>query len=143
MTKKDYPKKFLLSTLFAQIIEGKAEIIIDGASYVMEEGECIIIPAHKSHFIKGNKRFKMILTIVKMAMNNIDTISILTKKIFKKTVEIQKEFPELYELLDETPLFFSFTDKEITIKDLRQYLISLRTQQKSFEKGTIQKNDLQ
>lgn len=49
----------------AQIIEGKAEIIIDGASYCMEEGECIIVPAHKRHSIKGNKRFKMIVTIIK------------------------------------------------------------------------------
>jgi hypothetical protein len=78
-----------------------------------------------------------------MAMNNIDTLSVLTKKILKKTVEIQKEFPELYELLDETPLFFSFTDKEITTRDLRQYLISLIIQQKYFEKGPIKKNDLQ
>jgi len=31
----------------------------------MEEGEFIIIPAHKSHSIKGNKRFKMIITIIK------------------------------------------------------------------------------
>lgn len=76
-------------------------------------------------------------------MNNVNTISVLTKKIFKKTVEIQKEFPELYELLDETPLFFSAKEKNITIKDLRQYLISLIIQQKSFEKGTIKKNDLQ
>ncbi len=50
---------------FAQIIEGKAEIIIEGATYFMEEGECIIIPAHKSHSIKGNKRFKMIVTIIR------------------------------------------------------------------------------
>lgn len=50
-------------------------------------------------------------------MNNLNTIFILTKKIFKKTVEIQKEFSELYELLDETPLFFSFSEKNITIKD--------------------------
>ncbi|WP_347217333.1 cupin [Chryseobacterium sp.] len=42
-----------------------AQIIIDRASYFMEEGECIIIPAHKSHSIKGNKRFKMIVTIIK------------------------------------------------------------------------------
>ncbi|UWX61291.1 hypothetical protein N0B40_03210 [Chryseobacterium oranimense] len=75
-------------------------------------------------------------------MNKAGNVS-LTKKILKKTVEIQKEFPELYELLDETPLFFSFTDKEITIKDLRQYLISLIIQQKSFERRTAQKNDLQ
>lgn len=76
-------------------------------------------------------------------MNNVNTISILTKKIFEKTVEIQKEFPELYELLDETPLFFSAKEKNITIKDLRQYLISLIIQQKSFEKGIIKKKDLQ
>ncbi|KAA2222893.1 hypothetical protein REB14_03690 [Chryseobacterium sp. ES2] len=76
-------------------------------------------------------------------MNNLNTLSILTKKILKKTVEIQKEFPELYELLDETPLFFSFTEKNITIRDLRQYLISLIIQQKAFEKRAIMKNDLQ
>lgn len=76
-------------------------------------------------------------------MNNVNTISILTEKILKKTVEIQKEFPELYELLDETPLFFSAKEKNITIKDLRQYLISLIIQQKSFEKGIIKKKDLQ
>ena len=76
-------------------------------------------------------------------MNNPDTLSILTKKILKKTVEIQKEFPELYELLDETPLFFSFTEKNITIRDLRQYLISLIIQQKAFEKRAVMKNDLQ
>ncbi|PWN60894.1 hypothetical protein C1634_012545 [Chryseobacterium viscerum] len=67
-------------------------------------------------------------------MNKVHTVSILTKRIFKKTLEIQKKFPELYELLDETPLFFSFTEKDITVKDLRQYLISLSMQQKSFEK---------
>ncbi|MDR6919790.1 MULTISPECIES: hypothetical protein [Chryseobacterium] len=76
-------------------------------------------------------------------MNKVDTISFLTKKILKKTIEIQKEFPELYDLLDETPLFFSFAEKNITIRDLRQYLISLIIQKKSFEKGTIKKYDLQ
>jgi len=76
-------------------------------------------------------------------MNNVDTLSVLTKKILKKTVEIQREFPELYELLDETPIFFSFTDKEITTRDLRRYLISLIIQHKDFEKRTNKKNDLQ
>lgn len=76
-------------------------------------------------------------------MNNVDIISILTKKILKKTVEIQKEFPELYKLLDENPLFFSAKEKNITSKDLRQYFITLKIQQKSFEKGIINKKDLQ
>lgn len=50
---------------FAQIIEGKAEIIIDGTSYLLETGESIIIPAHKPNLVKANVRFKMILTVIK------------------------------------------------------------------------------
>ncbi|KAB1231612.1 cupin domain-containing protein [Chryseobacterium viscerum] len=59
------PEKISPFDTAIQIIEGKAEIIIDGASYFMEEGECIVIPAHQPHSIKGNKRFKMIVTIIK------------------------------------------------------------------------------
>lgn len=59
------PEKVSPFDTIAQIMDGKAEIIIDGASYFMEEGECIVIPAHKSHSVKGNKHFKMILTIIK------------------------------------------------------------------------------
>jgi quercetin dioxygenase-like cupin family protein len=50
---------------FAQIIEGKAEIVIDKISHVLESGQGIIIPAHAMNFIKPNGRFKMILTIIK------------------------------------------------------------------------------
>ncbi len=50
---------------FAQIIDGKAEIIIDGKSYTLETGQAIIIPAHKPNLIKANERFKMISTIIK------------------------------------------------------------------------------
>jgi len=50
---------------FAQIIEGKAEIVIDKISHVLESGEGIIIPAHTANFIKPNGRFKMISTIIK------------------------------------------------------------------------------
>ena len=50
---------------FAQIIEGKAEIIIDGKSNLLETGEAIVIPAHTSNIIKANERFKMVLTIIK------------------------------------------------------------------------------
>ncbi|WP_336958984.1 cupin domain-containing protein [Chryseobacterium contaminans] len=63
--KEGLPEKTSPFDAVAQIIEGKAEVIIDGASYFMEEGECIIIPAHKSHSIKGNKRFKTTVTIIK------------------------------------------------------------------------------
>jgi quercetin dioxygenase-like cupin family protein len=50
---------------FAQIIEGKADIVIDNNSHVLETGMGIIIPAHTLNFIKPNGRFKMILTIIK------------------------------------------------------------------------------
>jgi quercetin dioxygenase-like cupin family protein len=50
---------------FAQIIEGKAEIVIDKISHLLESGQAIIIPAHSPNFIKPNGRFKMILTIIK------------------------------------------------------------------------------
>jgi len=50
---------------FAQIIEGKAEIVIDKIPHLLESGQGIIIPAHTSNLIKPNGRFKMILTIIK------------------------------------------------------------------------------
>jgi quercetin dioxygenase-like cupin family protein len=50
---------------FAQIIEGKAEIIVDNVSNILESGQGIIIPAHSPNLIKPNGRFKMILTIIK------------------------------------------------------------------------------
>ena len=50
---------------FAQIITGKAEVIIDGKSNLMQTGEGVILPAHRSHSIKPNGQFKMILTVIK------------------------------------------------------------------------------
>lgn len=50
---------------FAQIIDGKAEIVIRGKSNFLETGQSIIIPAHAPNFIRANGRFKMILTIIK------------------------------------------------------------------------------
>src|SRR5215212_8968433 len=50
---------------FVQIIEGKAEIVIDKISHLLHSGEAIIIPAHSANYTKPNGRFKMILTIIK------------------------------------------------------------------------------
>ncbi|MES1221783.1 MAG: cupin domain-containing protein [Bacteroidota bacterium] len=50
---------------FAQIIEGKADIVIDKISHVLQSGQGIIIPAHTPNHINANGRFKMILTIIK------------------------------------------------------------------------------
>lgn len=50
---------------FAQIIDGKAEIVIDGISNILETGEGIILPAHLPNIFRANERFKMILTVIK------------------------------------------------------------------------------
>ena len=50
---------------YLQIIEGKAEVVIDEKSNMLQTGQAIIIPAHTSNFVKANERFKMISTIIK------------------------------------------------------------------------------
>jgi quercetin dioxygenase-like cupin family protein len=50
---------------FIQIIDGKAEIVIDKKSNMLNTGESIIIPAHSNNTIKANVRFKMISTTIK------------------------------------------------------------------------------
>lgn len=50
---------------FAQIIDGKAEIVISGVSNFLVTGESIVIPAHASNFVRPNGRFKMIMTVIK------------------------------------------------------------------------------
>jgi len=57
---------------FAQVIEGMAEILIDGKSIVLNTGQSIIIPAHKTNCIKANVRFKMILTIIKSGYDSVE-----------------------------------------------------------------------
>ncbi len=50
---------------FIQIIDGRAEITIDGVNHDLETGQGIIIPAHKSQIVSANERFKMISTVIK------------------------------------------------------------------------------
>jgi quercetin dioxygenase-like cupin family protein len=50
---------------FVQIIEGRAEIVIDHISHELESGQGIVMPAHLSNLIKANGRFKMISTLIK------------------------------------------------------------------------------
>ncbi len=50
---------------FAQIIEGKAEIVINGESNFLHTGQSIVIPAHEPNYVKPNGRFKMIMTVIK------------------------------------------------------------------------------
>ena len=50
---------------FVQVIEGKAGIVIDKMSHILNTGQGIIVPAHSSNLIKSNGRFKMISTVIK------------------------------------------------------------------------------
>ena len=50
---------------FIQIIEGKAEVLIDDNSFSLCCGQCMIIPANSKNAIIANERVKMISTIIK------------------------------------------------------------------------------
>lgn len=50
---------------FIQIIDGMAEILLEGKSILLGTGQSIIIPAHAKNTIMANVRFKMISTIIK------------------------------------------------------------------------------
>lgn len=50
---------------FIQIIEGKANIVINKVFSLLLAGQGIIIPAHSSNQIMPNGRFKMISTVIK------------------------------------------------------------------------------
>lgn len=52
------------------MIDGKAEIVLEGKSHFLATGEAMTIPAHKSNSIKANERFKMIMTLIKSGYEN-------------------------------------------------------------------------
>lgn len=47
------------------IIEGEAEIIIDGHKTILLAGESIIMPANIPHAVIAIEKFKMLLTMIK------------------------------------------------------------------------------
>ena len=53
-----------------QIIDGEAEITIDGKPNTVSEGKMIIMPGNIPHALQAeNKQFKMILTMIKSVKN--------------------------------------------------------------------------
>lgn len=56
---------------FIQIIDGKAEVVIDGESNMLDTGQSIIIPAHTLNAIHANVRFKMLSTIIKSGYDEV------------------------------------------------------------------------
>ena len=47
------------------IVDGKAAIIINGKSNIVEANETIIMPANIPHALKAVEKFKMVLTMIK------------------------------------------------------------------------------
>lgn len=48
-----------------QVLDGEVEITISGKPYLLKQGEFIIMPANEPHALKGVKRFKMMLTMIR------------------------------------------------------------------------------
>jgi len=48
-----------------QVLEGKAQIMINKSEYIVSSGESIIMPAHIPHAVRAPEAFKMLLTMIK------------------------------------------------------------------------------
>lgn len=56
---------------FIQVIDGKAEIVIEDRPHHLDTGDAIVIPAHSRNSIKANVRFKMISTVIKSGYEDL------------------------------------------------------------------------
>ena len=50
---------------FVQILDGEAEITIEGTPHVLGAGEMIVMPANRPHSLRALKRFKMLLVMIR------------------------------------------------------------------------------
>jgi quercetin dioxygenase-like cupin family protein len=48
-----------------QVLDGQAELVVDGAKLVAKTGEMVIMPAKKPHSLHAQQRFKMLLTMIR------------------------------------------------------------------------------
>lgn len=48
-----------------QVIDGKADVLLNGKSNIVSEGEMIIMPANVPHALKAIEKFKMMLVMIK------------------------------------------------------------------------------
>lgn len=47
------------------VVDGETEITISGKPVLAKEGEMVMLPANRPHALRGVKRFKMILTMIR------------------------------------------------------------------------------
>jgi quercetin dioxygenase-like cupin family protein len=50
---------------FVQIVDGKAEFIIDGKPVIVSKDEFIILPANIPHAVNAIEQFKMLIVMIK------------------------------------------------------------------------------
>lgn len=50
---------------YVQIIDGSAQVTINGVKHLLKLGAGIIIPAHSLHHFNATEQFKMISTVIK------------------------------------------------------------------------------
>jgi len=50
---------------FVQVLDGEAEVDIEGTVHTVGAGEFIIMPANKPHSLRAVKRFKMLLVMIR------------------------------------------------------------------------------
>ena len=48
-----------------EVIDGEAEVRIDGIAHTVKTSEMIIMPANHPHALHAHKRFKMVLTMIR------------------------------------------------------------------------------
>ena len=47
------------------VVDGKAEVLIDGVKHMVSAGETIVMPAGIPHSLHAVERFKMVLTMIR------------------------------------------------------------------------------
>jgi quercetin dioxygenase-like cupin family protein len=48
------------------VLDGEAEIRISGRPFALSAGEAILMPADEPHAVRATKRFKMLLTMIRV-----------------------------------------------------------------------------
>ncbi|UFS71687.1 cupin domain-containing protein [Geomonas sp. RF6] len=50
---------------FVQVLDGEAQINIDGTAHNVAAGEIIVMPANKPHSLRAVQKFKMLLVMIR------------------------------------------------------------------------------
>jgi quercetin dioxygenase-like cupin family protein len=69
-TGEELAEKKLPYDTYVQIIAGAAEVIINEKTFQLKLGEGIVIPAHAPHCFNANEQFKMVVTVIKSALDD-------------------------------------------------------------------------